>query len=153
MGRSNETYMLVTPEGGSPADRYSADLWHKLPIGETVLVTWRKQRNLKFHRLFFAALNFVFKQQDMYSVLDDFRADITIALGHFTIETYRKEEVKRPKSISFAKMDDVAFREFFDGFVKLICERIAPNLSKEHFNRFLEILDGNSGAQGVRDVS
>ena len=146
----NETYMTVTKLGGIPSDEYSETQWGKLPVGEEIKVTWSRPRNLKFHRLFFAALYFLFEQQDMYSVLDDLRADIAIRLGHCEEGVYRGKKSMRPKSISFAKMDEEAFRQFFDGFVLLACESIAPYLELKDFDQFLEILDGDSGKIGKR---
>lgn len=142
--------MRRTMDGLTPVDMDGFAELDKITMGKDVRVSVTQSRNIKLHRMYFGAVAHLLRNQNLYTVLDDLHADICIALGHFTIETYRGKPKKRAKSISFAGMDEAAFREFFEGFVKLACERIAPNLPESELNKFLEILDGNSGKLGNR---
>ena len=132
----------------TPVDLDGFEFINGLPIGKDVKVSVTQSRNIKLHRMYFGALQHLLKNQDLYSVLGDLNNDICIALGHYTMETYRGEKKPRAKSISFAKMDETDFRQFFEGFVKLACTRIAPNLPESELRAFYEILDGNQGRLG-----
>ncbi len=54
-------------------------------------------------------------------------------------------EILRPKSISFAAMDQTAFESFYDGAVAMILERLLPNTDRADLEtRVHEILGGPS---------
>lgn len=69
---------------------------------------------------------------------------LKIALGHF--DTYRLptgEAVVKPRSISFAKMDQVSFGQFYDRALRLILTRILPRMQRSDLEaRIHDILEG-----------
>jgi hypothetical protein len=87
----------------------------KMKLGKMVQIDVTSPRNIKFHRMFFGMLQEAFKNQDQYTPFERFVDVIKLGIHHVDViimpngfTTYK------PKSISFAKMDNEAFSEFFD---------------------------------------
>lgn len=89
-------------------------------------------RNLAFHRKFFAALKLVYEAQGRYATEDDLLDAVKIATGHAEVHHVKKGlAVYRTKSISFAKMDEKAFRQFWDKFVLFVCTEVLPGVEDQ----------------------
>lgn len=74
----------------------------------------KKKRNIKFHRKFFALLNMVYQNQEHYTNIDHLRCDLTVSAGFYEKRiSFYGEEIVHPKSISFSKMDEHEFNEFY----------------------------------------
>ena len=71
-------------------------------------------RNIKFHRKFFALINMLFDNQEIYKEADRLRKDLLISAGYFNewIDFYG-EEHREAKSISFASMGEIEFGELY----------------------------------------
>ena len=85
----------------------------KLPFNKSLKAEVRQPRNPAFHRLYFSLCSRIGDGvgADAESISTVFK----FATGHYDIlKTKSYGEVKIPKSISFAKMDNTSFREFFD---------------------------------------
>lgn len=115
--------MLVKNLSGTILPAYDEDKERlkRFKQGEPFMADVTKPRNLKFHRKSFALFNMVFQNQELYTSLDDLRHDLTIEAGYFT-ETvnFLGEPIKRPKSISFAAMDDLTFGEYYNAILDTI---------------------------------
>ena len=86
----------------------------KLRPDTTYKVTITKPRNIGRHRMFFALISMVFENQEQYNNTDDLRHEITIAAGYFrVVKDLAGIDRKRPKSISFASMDDLEFSAYY----------------------------------------
>lgn len=86
----------------------------KLKVGQDYLVTVTTKRNIRFHRKYFALLNLVFQNQEIYNNLDDLRKDLTIAAGfHRERLNIHGEIILEAESINFASMDDIKFSELY----------------------------------------
>jgi hypothetical protein len=93
----------------------------KIPLNEPICYLWSKPRNLKFHKKFFGLLNMVFENQEQYTNVDHLRKDLTIEAGFYDVRyDLHGIEVREPKSISFAKMDDNEFSEFYNRVVDVV---------------------------------
>ena len=93
----------------------------KLKVGDFLECDIRKPRNYKFHKKYFALLNLLFQNQERYKHLEDLRHDIIIECGYFTIrEDINGHEIRKPDSLSFAKMDEHAFTELYSRTVDVI---------------------------------
>ena len=110
-------YSELKPAFGSDYEKFQ-----KIPIDEPVVFKWTKQRNIKFHRKFFALLNMIFENQELYSNIDELRYDLTVEAGYYTLKTnfITGEVTRSPKSISFDKMDDLEFSEFYESFIDAV---------------------------------
>ncbi len=94
------------------------------------LLEFLERRNLGHHRKFFALLDVVFQTQSKFATKDGLLDALKIALGHHMTWRVEGREILRPKSISFAAMDQTAFESFYDGAVALILERLLPNTDR-----------------------
>ncbi len=129
----------------SPVDMIGFEALDAVPKGTTLRVTWTRPRNPGHHRKFFALLDVVFQTQSKFATKDDLLDALKIALGHHMTWRVGSREILRPKSISFAAMDQTAFESFYDGAVAMILERLLPNTDRADLEtRVHEILGGPS---------
>ena len=86
----------------------------KLKVGEEYKCKITQPRNVKFHRKYFALINLVYQNQEKYNNSDDLRHDLTIASGYYRKSVdLQGNDVKKAKSISFAKMTEFEFGELY----------------------------------------
>jgi hypothetical protein len=100
----------------------------RLPFGKPLRVEVRQPRNVQFHRLYFALCKRI--ADGIGSTAENVSDVLKVATGHVTIiRTKSYGDVKIPKSISFAKMDQTAFSGFFERCVQVIYAEwgIEPN--------------------------
>jgi len=104
-----------------PVDDESLEEFSKLPVGKPLEVTVRQPRNAAHHRLFFALCARIANAR---GVTTEAVADVLkIATGHVvTIDTKKYGRILVPKSISFASLDQTAFRDFFERCAAVIYE-------------------------------
>ena len=126
---------------GSLKAVYESDveLLKKIKVDEDVEITLTRPRNIKFHRKFFALINLVFQNQEIYNNPEHLRYDLTIESGFYDV-TYNwlGEEIKRAKSISFAKMEEPEFAELYNRFSDAIvrCFKFEKEDIEENINDF-----------------
>lgn len=81
----------------------------------------KQERNYKFLKKFFALLNLVYENQEMYTDIEDLRSDLTIEAGYYVLRyNIHGEEIKKAKSISFAKMEEAEFSELYNKIIDVI---------------------------------
>ena len=116
--------------GWGPDDKAYLD---KLGDGESLECDTRKARHPKHHRLFFALLQESFKHQERYSNIADLLVELKIRCGWYDEHiTQRGEVVYVPRSISWARMDQDTFEEFFNQAVRVLADMFgAPNVVAE----------------------
>ena len=123
---SHKLFINKTNGGIFPADRVNAELFDEISNGEYQIELTRP-RNIKFHRKYFALLNYLF---DLFSPaidvdanykfgtpeknFDTFRRDMAIVCGYHDAVINLKGEYRIiAKSISFASMDDIEFERLY----------------------------------------
>ena len=108
-----------------------------LEPGEFALIEFIFPRNPKYHRKFFALLNYAFeawepdrqrksyKGRPVQKNFDQFREDVLIQAGFYeqTFNLYGEMKLKA-HSISFAKMDDAEFERVYSAVVDVILEQV-----------------------------
>ncbi|WP_370372947.1 DUF1367 family protein [Henriciella pelagia] len=131
-----------------PANSQSEQELSKLPVGEWHLAVIRKPRNVKHHRKWMALLQVCFPHQDMWPTFDSFRKAIQVVLGHGeVIEAKDGRKYIEAASISFAKMDQDEFEQFYERGVKLVLEKILPGVDRADLDAQVhEILEGRKEA-------
>jgi Protein of unknown function (DUF1367) len=144
-------------------DQTSKKGWRKLlswisraEVGECLQIETKFQRNSRFHRKFFALLNFAFDQWEpkrkhksyrglaVTKNFERFREDITIVAGHYE-QTFdlQGHMVLQAKSISFAKMDDVEFEAVYSSVCDVILERVTLHIKdRAELDRVMQELVG-----------
>lgn len=118
-----EIFLVKTLAGSlKPAFESDHEKFKKVPLNEPISFKWTKKRNLKFHKKFFALINMVYQNQEVYNNQDEMRYDLTVEAGFFIDKTnfITGEITRHPKSISFDKMDDIEFSEFYNRFIDAV---------------------------------
>lgn len=100
----------------APADEISAERAAKMPSGKLLRVEAVAPRNPQFHRLTFALFGLIARNFDV--PLDAVREELLIKIGHSYAVKFPGYEKEYAKSISYAEMDDIAFKELFEKLVK-----------------------------------
>lgn len=130
-----------------PADSGNEELLESLKPGEyKAIVT--KPRNIKFHRKFFALVNFAFdqwhpniviyKNQSVSKNRERFRKDLIILSGYGDPVINLKGEVRiEAKSISFANMNEVEFDALYSEVINVILDKILTNYTREDLDDVL----------------
>ena len=111
----------------------------KFQPGSEVKCSITQPRNLKFHRKFFALLNCTLfhmseELQDRYKSVDDILLEIKMQLGYRECKkSIGGQEYYIPKSISFAKMDNLAFSEFYSRALDVVLKHFLQGITEEQF--------------------
>lgn len=113
-----------------------------LEPGEFALIEFIFPRNPKYHRKFFALLNYAFeawepdrqrktyKGRPVQKNFERFRKDVLIQAGFYdqTFDLNGNMELEA-QSISFAKMDDAEFERVYSAVVDVILEQVLSSYS------------------------
>ncbi|MDE1828240.1 MAG: DUF1367 family protein [Candidatus Micrarchaeota archaeon] len=111
----------------TPDDEHSAEIARKFKVGEVVRTDVHKERNLKFLRKYFALLATAFDNQEQYTDFDEFREEVTIQSGYYTLHHGINGEItKRAKSISFSRMDELEFCELYQRTIDALITHFIP---------------------------
>jgi hypothetical protein len=113
--------LIKTLNGFKLAYNSDHELAKKIPLNEPIIYEWKNPRNLKFHKKFFALLNLVFENQERYNNLDHLRKDLTISAGYYDLRlNIEGLEIREAKSISFAKMTDTEFSDYYNRIIDVV---------------------------------
>ena len=98
-----------------PAYNSDYDLFSKIKPNEIIEIEYKKKRNVRFHRLFFALMNLAYENQEAYTILDVMRKDIIKHAGYYTehINAITGEITQEPNSISFSNMEETEFNKLY----------------------------------------
>jgi hypothetical protein len=110
-------------------DEHGEEVWNKLTDADLIEIDLYKIRSPKHHRLFFAMLNFAYKNLNedfkfKYPVIDDFREDCLILSGYCKkvwCEKEKRYKVKA-KSINWRTLDEIGFSEVHSKVVDVLLE-------------------------------
>lgn len=117
------------------ADEATARVLAGIKMGDTVAVEIKRPRNLRMHRLFWSLMQLVAENQEHYANAEEVAAAFKVATGHCDYVQTPRGLVGIPKSISFAKMDQDAFRAFFDRALDYMVEHVIPGLDRKNLER------------------
>jgi len=139
----------------TPADTETERYALSLKTGEIIHADFRKMRNVRFHRKFFALLNLAYEYWEPGEIdskfgtpeknFDRFRKDLIILSGAYHTEIRLDGSVRvEADSISFGSMDPETFEKLYNNVLNVCLKRI-PMLAKigaEEINKLTDkILD------------
>lgn len=111
----------------APSDMNSYDVVSAMTEGEVVRCEISRPRNARHHRLAFALLKEVYKNQQIYSTFENMYDAIKIATGLFDMFVLPGgERVFRTRSLAWHMMDQSEFNEWWDKFLNVILNHIIP---------------------------
>ena len=113
----------------------------KIKQGQVVCYEIKRPRNGGFHRKYFALLGIVVDNCD-YN-LEQLLHIIKLKLGHFEqIINTNGKVIYIPKSISFAKMDQDQFEEFYSKTINVILKDFIPDTDEAYLNGMVNQIVG-----------
>lgn len=142
-------YCCVKPEGLVPLDDIDWSEKNKLGIGREVKVHITMPRNLKFHRKFMALLTIVCdnlpekftNSENSGSYIGNLSSLLTaikIDMGYYEVFRLNGKEVYQTKSISFAKMDQTEFEQFYDRAITTIINKYLCGVNRQQLLQEVE---------------
>lgn len=101
-------------------------------IGDTIAINAKRPRNARHHAKFQKLVDLVYENQDHYEQREHFVAALKTALGHCDlIEGKGGKMIAIPKSISFAKMGQDEFDDFYSRALDLIAKHFLPGVETD----------------------
>ena len=133
-------FLVKTTSGFLPFDDEDKAITDKFSEGEICEVEIRKARNWKNHKRFFAMVKLIFENQDKYQTIDELLIELKLIAGHYKVHVTNKGNPQYiPKSISFEKMDEVEFQEFFDHVIDAALSKKLIRITREEFLEELQL--------------
>jgi hypothetical protein len=135
-----------------PYDEGAAEFVRKMKTGELAHADYKRVRNYKFHKKYFALIKFAFDQwepkdnlqylgQPVLKNIKRFRKDVAILCGFFETTVNLKGEIRlEAKSISFSQMDEIEFEELYQATISVVLARILKNYSRADLERVVDQL-------------
>jgi hypothetical protein len=113
--------LVRTLSGFKPAFDSDIELSKKIKLNEVYVYDFKKPRNYKFHKKFFALINMVYQNQEQYTHIEHLRKDLIIESGNYDLRyDLLGVEIREAKSISFSSMDDIEFSELYDSVINVV---------------------------------
>lgn len=122
-----KVFMVRTINGLLPDDERATEALRGIKIGQTVAVEVTRPRNIQHHRLYWAMCTKIGNALDVAP--ENISDVLKLRTGHFVVVHTKAGPVHLPRSISFAAMDQAAFREFFERCAKVISMEWLPHMS------------------------
>lgn len=123
-----------------PGDSAAQEFASQVKLGADVWGEFRRARNAKFHRKFFALLDLAFETWEpsdsatqyrgrpIEKNRERFRAEILILSGHYEAVYSVKGDVRLiAKSISFASIDQATFEQIYRSVLNVVWKQIMKN--------------------------
>ena len=101
------------------------ELAKKIKPNEVYEFEFKKTRNIKFHRKFFALVNLCFSNQETFNNIEHLRKELIICAGHYELIFDLESGIQKKEalSISFASMDETAFNTLYNDVLNVICDK------------------------------
>ena len=114
---------IKTLTGLKPYDDITAKWWQGIAVGEVVRFKWSNRRSVKYHNKWWAMVRTVCDASGRWPSAEVLHDLVCIAIGH--CDTYLMASgalYYKPRTISFAGMDDSEFHAFFNRGLDALCE-------------------------------
>ena len=135
------------------ANEEDALILDRLRIGDSISASWKKKRNAKFHRKFFAMLDVGFNafepEEYEYNGIpaqksrERFRKDVICQAGYYELVVNLRGEVRaEAKSISFSKMGEDEFEELYSQCANVLLQKVLRNYTREDLDQQVAMIIG-----------
>jgi hypothetical protein len=122
---------IKTIGGLKPADSLAEETYASLPLGTEVFAEVSRPRSLGHHKKLFALCKIIRDNQDFYKTTEQVLDALKVAVGHcYPVKLQTGVMMVKTKSISFAKMDQLAFQKFWDAVVEVVVTKFLPGVDK-----------------------
>lgn len=128
-----------------PLSEWDHDSIKRIKDGQIIYVDYKKPRNPLFHNKFMALVRLIYQNQEEYKSIESLLNVFKVELGYYDSLYFRGQEIRVPRSISFAAMDEIAFQDFYDKAVELALHRFFPAVTpaelEEYVNQIAHFAD------------
>lgn len=127
-----------------PVDQAGFDALMKFKNDEQLQVIFKRARNPRHHRLYWALMALIHPQQDTYTTIEQLSNAVKCAVGWCDkVELTSGMIMAIPRSISFANMKQDEFDQFFEKVVQLVITKILPGVDREDLRNRLDDMIGS----------
>lgn len=120
-----------------PLSEHDFDKLKRIKEDQIILVDYKKPRNVLFHNKFMSMVRTVFNNQEHFVEFDNLLDVLKVELGYYNTIFFRSKEICIPRSISFAKMDEIEFTGFYDKAVTMCLSRFLPQTTPEELEEYV----------------
>lgn len=125
-----------------PLSDHDFDKLKRIKEDQIIFVDYKKPRNPLFHNKFMSMVRTVFNNQEKYIEFDNLLNVLKIELGYcdtmlVPVAPGYDYEIRIPRSISFAKMDEIEFTEFYNKAVTMCLSRFLPQTTPEELEEYV----------------
>ena len=121
-----------------PVDEAGEAVFRHIAQGEVVTVELKRERNIMHHRKLFAMLQLVLDNQEHYKSIEDLLDVAKLRTGHVRTVQTRDGEVRIPRSISFAALDQDGFNDFYNRACAWVVDEVIPGLKRKDLDAEVE---------------
>ena len=110
------------------------EAFKRIPNGDVMIEVShaKRPRSIRQHKLYWALMTLIAENTDQGWNAEDVSFLMKIATGHFDeLTNSRGETFRRPRSISFAAMDQDDFMVFFDKCIDVVNRHIIPGAGED----------------------
>jgi Protein of unknown function (DUF1367) len=132
-----KVYLIRKGDTFAPLSVEDADRMKRIKEGGIILVDYKKPRNPLFHNKFMSMVRTVFDNQEQYANIENLLNVLKVELGHYDTMFYRDLKIRIPRSISFAKMDEIEFSAFYDRAVSCCLSHFLPQTTPEELEEYV----------------
>lgn len=139
--------ILLKRQGNTllPLSEQDFERLQRIKEGMIIEVEYKKPRNPLFHNKFMSMIRVVFDNQEQYDTIEGVMNVFKVQLGHCDTMMYRDLEIKIPRSISFSKMDEIEFAEFYNRAVEFALSRFLPTVTREQLEQYVSQIANYAG--------
>jgi len=147
-----EFLAIKTASGFLPLEAQDREAYDQLRFGVPIRVKATVARSKPRNRWFHACLNALFEQQETWPTRTLFRNAIKQALGLVIVYHVKGKDYYEYPSLAFDKMSESDFSEFCDRFVRLVCERIIPQMLDQEARLMLDLVNASKGERAQQMI-
>lgn len=132
--------------GSSPADQDAYQRFKRrletMKPGTWIRMEWSSPRHPKHHRKFFALLQLITENSEVYNTIEKALVAVKLCTGHFDLmaDPRTGEIIQIPKSIAFEAMPQEEFDVFYSASIDAVLQVILPQLDRAKADRLLEMV-------------
>lgn len=136
-------------EGLFPADERGQEAVQKIPNGTDVKAEIKRERNLQHLRLYWTIIYKLYRNQEYYASPEMLSDAFKVCAGLCTTFVLPSGTVvHRAGSIATGNMDQGDFDEFWARFVRVVCEKVLPNVNRQDLeNDVFSMINGSGNDQ------
>jgi hypothetical protein len=120
-----------------PANEEAEEYFKRIKQGVVISCEMRRPRNYMNHRRYFALLQIVLDNQEIFKDIEQLKEAIKLMVGHVEYtrvlnkSTKEWELVEIPKRINFASMPELEFQDYFSKSIDAIIKYIIPGMDRD----------------------